>query len=551
MWRKLVLGIAISFSFISSSSAQITGNHAIHAHYTYDHDSLVYLYNTEDSVKYYSIENLGENINSAHLESGPRISPDGRTLYFFRAGHPDNIVPRNQDIWVSHLLDDDSTWAKAIHLKSLNNHDDNGVHWISTDGKRVILLNEYKKNGTSKNGVSMSEHTGNGDHDWSFPTKLKIKGYYNDERCSFYMTADENVLIMAIHHKESIGHQDLFVSFKEKKGKKTRWSKPINMGPTINTEKSEATAFIHPDGKTMYFSSNGRTDKDTVGGFDIYKTTRLDSTWTKWSEPENLGAPFNTPDDEFYFSTPASSDYAYLAHHFLGPDSLPHSDIVRIKLHEEHKAEPVLLVLGKVRNALDSIPIHANVTVRELPAKTDVARSHSDPDDGFKVTLPGGPVYEFFIEADGYLPNQVIVSAEDVEDFEEREMDIYLQPLKQDISFDIQNIFFAYNKSDLLPDSYPELNKLVDIMKGAKNITVEISAHTDARGSDSYNKTLSQKRAQSVVDYLVKNGIPVKQFVAKGYGEEKIRNHCKNRVKCTDDEHMYNRRVEFKILNVD
>lgn len=530
----VLIGLFLLITKHSAFAQPVEDSHAIHAHYIYDKDSIVYM--NEDSTLYYSIENLGSNINSAHLESGPRISPDGKTLYFFRADHPENIVTENQDIWVSHLGDDDSTWSKAEHITALNNHDDNGIHWISADGKRVLLLGKYNKNGTSNEGISLSEHTGDGDDEWSFPKQVKVKKYKNDERSFYYMTEDENVMIMAIHHKLSIGHQDLFVSFKKKKGKKEYWTHPVNMGKTINTENHEATVFIDEDGKTMYFSSDGHGN--SIGGFDIYKTTRLDSSWTKWSKPENIGSPFNTPDDEFYFSTPKGSDYAYLAHHFLGPDSLPHSDIVRIKQHEIIIPDPILVVKGKVFDVSDSSSIAATITVTKIPGDETFGDFTSDADTGYKVTLPAGDVYVLnFDGGPDYIPKKITVSAEDIEDFEEREIDVYLKPIKKDFKFEVENIFFAYNKADILQESYPALDSLVDVLKTIPNIVVELSAHTDARGSDSYNQKLSQRRAQSVVDYLVSKGILDTQLKAVGYGEKQIRNQCKNGVTCTDEEH--------------
>lgn len=511
--------------------------------YLYAHDTIIYA--NDDSTLFYQVENLGDKINSKHVESGPRISHDGKTLYFFRIDHPQNVA-HTRDIWMSQLADDDSTWSEAKHMgEPLNNHGNNSVHSISTDGKKLLLHNIYMKNGTVLNGLSISEKQNDGT--WTFPEPLHVKKFKNDEVCSFFMNDQWDVLILCIHGKDSKGHQDLYVSFKYEKHDKEYWTQPKNMGKVVNSAGSEATAFLAADGKTLYFSSNGR--ENTVGGFDIYKTTRLDSSWTKWSEPENLGKPFNTEDDEFYFSLPAKSDYAYLSHHFKGSDSLEHSDIVRIKLREHDKANPVVLLNLKVYDDSTKKPINATVKFYQMPEKKPFGGGKVDSITGIENTFPCG--YDYYIEivAEGYVPKIEEITLE-CEDFEERELEIFVTPEVEGISWDIEHIYFEFNRATLLPESFPELDKLVDIMKDAPNVQVEISGHTDARGKDAYNLSLSQRRAESVVNYLTEHGVNKKQLVAKGYGEQHIRNKCTNGVSCSEEEHQHNRRVEFKILKV-
>lgn len=400
----------IAFAIVCSASfAQ-----SIKEHYIYDSDTLIY---GEDSLEIFKVENLGDKVNSVHVESGPRISPDGKQLYFFRVNHPKNVA-HTRDIWVSNYNESDSTWGAAKHMGSpLNNHGDNSVHWISKDGKKMLVHNEYLKNGTTQNGLSMTEKLKDGT--WTMPEALKVKHYKNDEVCSFYMNDDATVLIMAIHYKDSYGHQDLYVSFRED-NKGIHWSAPVNMGPRINTAGSEATAFLAADGITMYFSTNGK--KGGVGGFDIYKTTRLDSTWTNWSKPVNMGKPYNTPDDEFYFSIPDKSDYVYLSHHFATHDSTEHSDIVRIKL----KPAPMLELYGTVFDDFSKEPIEAKIKFRRISDNDIYGDQTSSIDSGYNVKLPVHHIYEYTVEAPGY---ETLVKRLDISDLAreaKRKMDIYL-----------------------------------------------------------------------------------------------------------------------------
>lgn len=625
--RKLLAVLALTI--IGYSFGQTENEEKEIGHYLYDHDTIIK--DTDENI--YKVENLGEKVNSMHVESGPRISPDGNTLYFFRIDHPEN-TNHSRDIWYSEYNKEDSTWGEAKHQEwPLNSVGDNSVHSISADGQKILLHNVYLKNGLTKNGVSYSEKLSDGK--WAFPKELKIRHYKNDEVCSFHMNDDWTILILAIHGKKSKGHQDLYVSFLEDDGE--HYTEPLNLGEVVNTSESEATAFLAADHKTLYFSSNGRADK--IGGFDIYKTERLDSTWTNWSEPKNMGIPFNTPDNEFYFSTPTNSEYAYLSHHFKGGDKEEHSDIVRIKLLEEAKPkilvlkgivvdadtkekieshyiikeapankevangysdttngfentlalgkkyyviadaknyktdsvmidatqltkyyekkitielekEPLLTLTGFFINAKDSTTkIPGTLTVERLPKGSNTINTKASPERGYKTILDGGYEYRLTASSDGYLESFADINLKDLKGWEDSTLNFYLQPIEKE-SFEIEGIFFDYNSHKLQARSFPVLDNVVDILKRHPEIKVELSAHTDSRGSDKYNESLSQRRAQSTVDYLIKKGIPKSALVAKGYGEQKITNECTNGVKCSDAKHEENRRVEFEILDI-
>lgn len=597
-------------------------------HYLYEKDTIIR--DKDDHI--YEIKNLGESVNSVHVESGPRISPDGKELYFFRVNHPENIK-NTRDIWVSTYNEADSTWGEAEHLpEPINCHGDNSVHWISPDGNKMLVHNEYLKNGTTQNGMSFTTRDRKGK--WSMPVPLKVKHYKNDEVCSFYLNKEGTVLIMNIHYKGSYGHQDLFVSFLEKDGK--TWTEPKNMGPVVNTDGSEATAFLASDDVTMYYSSNGRTD--TKGGFDIYKTVRQDSTWTNWSEPVNMGSPYNTPDDEFYFSIPEKGEYVYLAHHFEGlSDSLPHSDIVRIRLKEDPvltlfgfvyddftkekipahitfkqkvtkevvhnqladttdgyrtelksknvyeviiaadgyqtlidtvnvlklkkdterqkdfyiKRNPALVLSGLIKDDKTEEPIGGEIVFYRLSDGKEIYRKKTEPGEEYNVTLPGGDRYKYEVKREGYMfkdQNNASnpIDLTQLKQFKEETRDIFLSKLIVGGMFELKDIYFETAKATLLPASFTELDNLYDIMVNYPEITkVEISGHTDWVGSDTYNKSLSQRRAQSVVNYLTKKGVAISRIVAHGYGEEKPIADNK-----TEEGRQQNRRVEFTILEI-
>lgn len=466
---------------------------------------------------YFIYENLGPNVNSEYNESGPRISPDGRSLYFFRIDHPDDMKESN-DIWVSHLQEGDSSWSIAERLgEPLNNYADNAVHSVSMDGKALLVHDIYLKNKTSKSGVSITRQ--NEDGTWSFPKPLKIKDYENtNDICSFYLSDDWETLILAIETSETVGKQDLYVSFHDKKSDK--WSKPLDLGTTINTAGGEATAFLAGDQKTLYFSSDGRSD--THGGFDIYKSVRADTTsWDSWSEPVNMGEPYNTADDEFYFSIPAhAGGWAYLAHsHAHG-----HADITRIKKVVEPLPDPRAFITGLLYNSITKKTIKGDVEFFKLPDYESVGVAQSDTATEYVMYLKGYEKYEYRIKVKGYEEYVGVIDLTDLKKDKEIRADIYLTPLEEPKPAEpitLKNVEFETGKWDVLPAFVPELDKLVKLLNAFPEATFEIEGHTDSVGKESDNQTLSENRAKAVVDYVIAKGIDAKRLEAKGYGESK------------------------------
>lgn len=385
--------------------------------YLYERDTTI----MKDPEHIYVIENLGENVNSAHAESGPRISPDGKTLYFFRIDGKGHYA-HTRDIWFSEFNSRDCTWSEAQHApKPLNNYGDNSVHSVMKDGNALLLHNKYLKNGTTENGLSVSFRKRDGS--WSFPEELKIDHYNNDTICSFHMDNDMKVLILAIRQKkDTYGKQDLYVSFRKHAKDSLHWTKPMNLGEVVNSAETEATAFLDVDLKTLYFSTNGR-ERDSYGGFDIYKTTRLDSTWEVWSYPENIGEPFNTTDDEFYYSLPHVLEYAYMAHHFMASDTTEHSDLVRIHLKPNH----MVTLVGKVYDDYSKEVIEAKIIFRKIYEEEVVGELEADTVDGYTLDLPVRKKYKYVVSSEGY---QTLVDSIDLTNVlrpEEKTMDIFLK----------------------------------------------------------------------------------------------------------------------------
>ena len=585
----------------------------------------------EEKEQVYAAENLGRTVNTLQVESGPFITASGEGLYFFTVDTNNSFTKRasfyTSNIFYSEFVDSADAWEIAEMTEGPLNCEicPNAVLAVVNNGNSLLLSSRYKTKGSFRKGLSVA-HKKNGV--WGFPEPINVK-FKTHQRYSAFMNNDMNVLILAVHDKEAIGEQDLFVSLSKDK---VNWSEPINMGAVINSDKTEATAFLGADNKTLYFSSNGH--QNGLGGFDIYKSERLDSTWTNWSVPENLGSPYNTENNELYFTLPDAAEYAYLAKRLKGNDDAPNSDIYRIGLKNSLKPK-LLLMKGDIKDVKTNQPISASFKVLSLNKNDTILTGESREDKGYKIVLPLQKQYRLALDAPGYLTKEITIDATKLNNFSEHDLKLSLVPdadykftgflyhaeesrkvdglleIKNketgeiidsvnvsaesgftldlpmgveyeiiasspgyledfytlnpqnekdfekvkdfsmhcmDCSFELEDILFVYNKAELLPESYKKLNEVLKIMLLHPDMKVQISAHTDAIGSDSFNKILSQKRADFVVNTLVFLGVPEGQLVAKGYGEEKIRNKCKNGVECTEEEHGYNRRVEFKIL---
>ncbi len=338
---------------------------------------------------------------------------------------------------------------------------------------------------------------------------------------------------------ERVGKKDLYVSFWQED--KNTWSVPKNLGPTLNTVTSESAPFLAADGRTLYFSSKGHPG---YGSQDIYVTTRLDDSWENWTQPQNLGSIINTPNYDSYYTLPASGNYAYFTRYTQPKGG--HSEIYRVKLAQAQKPDPVVLLSGKVINAVTKAPLEAAILYESLRSKEQLGVAQSNQETGlYKIVLPAGDAYGFLAEADGYIAINQNMDLTELDDYEERTLDLELIPIEKGQTIRLNNVFFETSRYNLKEAATLELDRLVDLLERYPKMQIEIAGHTDSKGGADYNKTLSQNRAKAVYDFLLKNNIPQKRIEYKGYGED---------APIADNEtekgRAENRRVEFKIIRI-
>ncbi|GAC1372456.1 MAG: hypothetical protein NVS3B25_20310 [Hymenobacter sp.] len=489
-----------------------------------------------------SLVNLGPNVNTRYVDTHPVISPDGRTLYFARQDHPGNVGGSRdpQDVWYSTLVSGkNKTWSLAKNLGSpVNTPDDpNGLASVSANGQQAILINRYNPDGTlDPLGCSLTKRSRVG---WTAPVNQDIKDFVNDdkEHVDFFLSTSGKALLMAVERPGGLGGQDLFVSFPVPEAPNT-WTKPKNLGPNVNTNKADFAPFLAADEKTLYFASEGRGG---YGKSDIFYTKRLDDTWTNWSPPRNLGPVVNSPDFDAYYTVSAAGQDAYLVSSRNGTDNS--KDIFRISLAPAFQPEVVTLVAGRVLDVNTKKPVRAIIHYENLLTGEEIGVTETDPVDGsYTIVLPSGVQYGYRAEAKGYLAENANLDVTAKEKYSEQKQDLYLVPFNVGQTVKLTNIFFQQSRYYLTTSSYPELARLIRIMKDYPTVEIKLSGHTDNQGDPALNLKLSLDRVNEVKKYLSSHGVNGSRITTEGFGDTKpiaANDKEENRAK--------NRRVEFTI----
>jgi outer membrane protein OmpA-like peptidoglycan-associated protein len=477
-------------------------------------------------------ENLGSNVNSTASEIAPIISPDGRTIYFTRYNHPNNQKNIDDfDVWYSHYEND--VWQPAINIgKPVNNQDINSITYISPDERSMLLMNQYLPDGTVAQGLSESRRNGQA---WTFPQIVNIKNYTNEVPVSaFTMSPNGKIMVLTLQNKDTKGSTDLYISYKQAD---SSWSEPRNMGNDLNTPQGEGTPFISADTKTLYFTSEGRAG---FGGYDIYLSRRLDDTWLRWSEPLNLGKNVNTADNDAHFTIPASGAYAYLC----SENAAGNFDIFRLKLPTAFQPEPATILTGKVLDKKTKQPIAADIVFESLDTKEQTDYITYDPASGqFKLVLPISKVYGISAIKQGYQAFSDTIDLRKEKAYREIQKDVWMTPLAVGEKIILNNVFFAQSEATILSSSYPELNRVNQLMLENPTIEVLLEGHTDNQGDFNSNLMLSQERVAAVKKYLADKGISAQRIQIKGWGSTRpIYNNL------NPETRKYNRRVEFTVM---
>jgi outer membrane protein OmpA-like peptidoglycan-associated protein len=491
----------------------------------------------DDTGLKYSKERLNTAVNTPYDELMPMISPDGNTMFITVCRDPKNtgdIVLA--DVW-SATWSEKGEWNQRQNLGApINTSGTDFLVNVSPDNNSLLVYGEYiPENGQYRKGFGLSKSHKTKDG-WSIPEKVNVPNFYTDaEGTSFSLSPDNKVLLSSIEQKDSYGTNDLYASFLQKDGS---WSEPRNMGPDINTYGNDQTPFIAADGKTLYYSTNG---KPGYGNNDIFVTRRLDDTWTRWSAPQNLGPQINTANWDAYFSMPASGEYAYLVSNDI-PAS--RSDISRIKIAQPSQPEPVVILYGNTYDKTTKQPIEAAITYHDLTIGKELGIARSNAVDGsYKLVLPYSKAYGLLAQKTGFLSESNHIDLKEKKPYQEIHLDLYLARLAIGEVIALNNVFFVKSKPELLAESFPELERLTKILADNPNIHIALAGHTDNQGDAVLNLELSEKRAAAIKDYLVSHGTAASRISGKGFGGSKpIASNSR------EETRKLNRRVEFSIV---
>ncbi|HEY0029659.1 MAG TPA: OmpA family protein [Bacteroidia bacterium] len=484
-------------------------------------------------------KNMGAAINSAYDEYFPAITADDQTL----------LYTRNNRTEAKHMQEDfliakkaDKVWQPSALIGSgINTEGNEGAPSLSADGQILFFVAcAEDQNGTYAGGrrgygscdIFYSEKSG---EKWTKPYNLGSTVNTNKYETQPSFSADGKTLYFVSHRPGGIGDTDIYVSRLNPDGS---WGAPRNLGPRINTPGKEESVFIHPDGKTLYFGSNGHIG---MGGLDLY-VSRMDEKGD-WGYPVNLGYPINTYGDENSILVAASGEVAYFASSRAG--GMGGLDLFQFDLYEAARPGKVTYAKGKVYDAKTKLPLGAHFELIDLASGSVMIESNANNGNGeFLLCLPVDKNYALHVSHPGYAFYSENFALKELAGLAKPYLlDVPLQPIELESIMELKNVFFETAKYDLKPESKAELDKLVAFLNLNKTMKGELSGHTDNVGDKKMNQLLSQNRAKAVYDYLIAHGIDAKRLSYKGYGD------TKPKVENDSDEHrQMNRRTEFKVL---
>lgn len=509
------------------------------------------------------INNLGSRVNSEYDDYNPVLHPSQDLLYF--TSRRETEKNKRLDIdnkFIENIFFSDQAgelWKKPKLLENkLESKNNESVLLFSKDGNEIYLYNG-KKNGGE---ILVSELKND---KWKSPKTLKGNISSKHKETTIALSPDEKEVIFVSNQEGTIGGMDLFYS---KLDEKEKWSEPINLGAAINTPFDEEGVYWHPNEDKVYFSSQGH---NSMGGFDVFVMER--DVDKMWSNPENLGYPINTPNDDLFLKMDENNKQAYYSSIrqngnggldlykiiFLGEEKelkittdniylaweyKPVDDLFYIS-PQELKVDTALFMVGMITDSKLGTPIQAKVEVIDTELSKIIATGLSDTLGNYKIRIPEKKDYGVEVTAKNYLFYVTIINLSDKQVIDSKvRANFQLDRIDVGAKMILKNIFFETNKATLKPESTAELERVATLLKENPGIRLEISGHTDNVGSYRANQKLSEARAKSVVNYLIDQGVDKSKLEYKGYSfTQPIADNN------TPEGRAQNRRVEFKVLS--
>ncbi len=453
--------------------------------------------------------NMGDHINSSNDEYWPTPTLDGRHLVFTRL-MKDSVYRPQEDFFMAEL---DSLEWDAKPMNEVNTMDNEGAQTLSADSKIMFFTACNRTEGFGSCDIFFSRFI-NGK--WTEPRNAGEPLNTRSWEAQPSLSSDNQFLYFSSNRPGGKGKKDIwrieFFGFSESGNPK--WGKPENL-EAINTVGDEISPFIHANNRNFYFASDTHIG---MGGLDLYSCL-IDENGTI-SELKNMGYPINTYKDDMGLTISSIGNIAYFSSARETDKGL---DIFSFNLDRGLQPQPVTYVKATVRNKKTQQPLAANielVNLNSMNGKSQIQRA--DENGEVMLALPLRRNYAFNVSEDGYLfYSQSMQLANENNITDPIILDIDLEPIEVGAQMELYNIYYETDSFRILPQSKPELNKLVDFLTNNRGLKVEIQGHTDSSGNPESNMELSKRRAKSVVDYLVENNISVSRLEFDGYGDTK------------------------------
>jgi outer membrane protein OmpA-like peptidoglycan-associated protein len=450
----------------------------------------------------------GDSVNTELDEYWPSVTGDGLELFFTRevkraGGYGSD---RQEDFYISRW-NDKGYWGRARNAGApLNTAGNEGAQSIASDGRSMYFTACDRIDGQGRCDIYYSIYDG---VRWSPGVNVGYPVNTTSWESQPSISPNGRMLFFVSNRPGGMGGMDIWYSVRTRDGK---WGAPVNPGKSINTSGDEFSPFIYFNGRTLYFSSDGR---ESFGGFDIYSTKMNDdSTWTV---PENLGPAINTPADETGLIIESSGQRAFFS---SIREKANGKDIFYINLPEEIQPEPVSYLKGAVIDKSNGMPLQAKYELTDLTNSTLVIASATGNEGEFFVCLPSGFSYGLNVTADGYMIYSENFDFEaGYTSSEPYRKTIGLNRVREGEFMRMYNVFYDTDSWELLESSLPELENLLEFLAVNNTVVIEVGGHTDADGSEEHNQLLSERRAISVKEFLTKRGVTADRIFTHGYGE--------------------------------
>ena len=484
-------------------------------------------------------ERLAAPLNQFRNQYFPVLTADNRFLVFTVRRNPEKLGQENEDLLISAVDASGKFGAPQSISPVINSPENEGAATISGDGKTLVFTSCGRPGGVGNCDLYLSHRRGN---QWTAPRNLGILVNSKAWDSQPSLSADGRTLYFSSNRGGGVGGYDIYVT---SVGADGTWGAARNVGAPINTTRDDLAPFIHASGTTLYYSTNGRVG---LGSSDIFRAEQDEKG--QWQEPRNLGYPLNTFANEASMFISSDNKRAYYTRTELpqsgdAPGVPPAIYLYGSEVPASTRArETSTYTQGRVFDAVTKKPIEAVVQLFDLKTNALTQQVYSDGETGeYTAVLNEGRAYAMYAAAPGYLLKSLNFDYSSQQKFDPLTLDIYLDPAKSGRSAVLNNLFFDSNKAVLKPSSRTELGRLVEFLRQDPNLRVEVAGYTDNVGTPAANLSLSQRRAQAVLDYLSAHGVPATRLRAKGYGE--TRPLAAND---TENHRAQNRRIELRIL---